>query len=112
MLFTSLHFNYTSAHNVTPNYAKIKIPNNSAAFKYTCTKIHALKIKDEIRFLYIKKQNLNQKLYRIHLEVANTWGNSWSYIEHTINDSLNIEADSKCKQHLKYTTGSFLSVFL
>ena len=47
----------------TPNYAKIKIPNNSVASKYTCTKIRALKIKDEIRFLYVKKQNINQKLY-------------------------------------------------
>jgi len=51
--FTSLHFSYTSGHNVTPNYAKIKIPNISVASKYTCTKIRALKIKDEIRFLYV-----------------------------------------------------------
>ena len=88
--FTSLHFSYTSGHNVTPNYAKIKISNNFVSSEYTCTKILALKIKDEIRFLYVKKQNINQKLYHIHLELSNMWGNSWSYIDHTINDSLNI----------------------
>jgi len=53
--FTSLQFSYTSGYNVTPNYAKIKIPSNSVGSKYTCTKIRALKIKDEIRFLYVKK---------------------------------------------------------
>jgi len=58
--FTSLQFSYTSGHNVTPNYAKIKIRSNSVGFKYTCTKytctkIRALKIKDEIRVLYVKK---------------------------------------------------------
>jgi hypothetical protein len=29
MSFTSRHFSYISGHNVTPNYAKIKIHNNS-----------------------------------------------------------------------------------
>jgi len=84
----------------TPNYAKIKIPNNSVASKYTCTKIHALEIKDEIRFQYVKKQNSNQKFYHIHLELRNTWGNSWSYMDNTINDSLNTETVHKCNQHL------------
>jgi len=99
--FTSLHFSYTSGHIVTPNYAKIKVHNNSVASKYTCTKICTLKIKDEIRFLYVKKQNINQKLYHIHLEFRNTWGNSWSYMDHTINDISNIEANHKFNQHFK-----------
>jgi hypothetical protein len=58
MSFTSQHFSYISGHNGTPNYTKIKTHNNSMASNHTCTKIHVLTIKVEIRFLYVKKQNI------------------------------------------------------
>jgi len=40
---------------LTPNYSKIKIPNTSPASRFTKQKIVKLRIKDEIKFLYLKK---------------------------------------------------------
>jgi len=36
-----------------------------------------MRIKDEIRLLYKKKQKLNNDLYKTHLKAAQEWGNSW-----------------------------------
>ena len=47
-----------------------------------------MRINDELRFLHIKKQQINLKLYRLHLSLVNTWGNSWHYIQDTIEDKL------------------------
>jgi hypothetical protein len=37
----------------------------------------------------MKKQQLNKKLYDLHLNIANAWGNSWHYIQDTIEAKLN-----------------------
>ena len=50
--------------NLTPNYTKIKIPNVSPASILTKHKIVKLRIKDEIKFLYMKKEKLNNALYK------------------------------------------------
>ena len=52
------------------------IPNSSPAAKHTLCKKQIMRIKDELRFLHMKKQQINLKLYRLHLSLANTWGNS------------------------------------
>jgi hypothetical protein len=39
----------------------------------------------------VKKQQLNTKLYQLHLLLTNTWGNAWQYIQHTINRQLEKE---------------------
>lgn len=44
-----------------------------------------------MKFLYFTKQNLNKQLYHTHVNLANTWVNSWQYIEYTVNDQLNME---------------------
>ena len=36
--------------------------------------------KDEIKYLHIKKQQLNQQIYRLYLSLANTWNNTWPCI--------------------------------
>ena len=41
--------------NLTPNYTKIKLPNISRATTFITHKIVKLRIKDEIKFLYMKK---------------------------------------------------------
>jgi hypothetical protein len=66
--------------NVIPNYAKIRVPNTSPAAQITMKKIHQIRIKDEIRFLHKKKQNLNSKLYNTHLQLAHEWGSLWQPI--------------------------------
>ena len=40
---------------LVPNYAKIKIPINFPAAKFTQRKTQNLRIKDEIKYLYMKK---------------------------------------------------------
>jgi hypothetical protein len=47
-----------------------------------------LRIKDEVRFLHIKKQKLNHQLFNLHLFLANTWGKSWPYIQEAIEDTF------------------------
>jgi hypothetical protein len=56
-----------------PKYAQIKIPINIEAAKKTLSQARALRIKNEIKFLYKKKQNLNIQLYHIHVHNANIW---------------------------------------
>jgi hypothetical protein len=47
-----------------------------------------VRIKDEINYLYIRKQHLNQQIYHLHLNLANTWNNTCPYIQHTIEEKL------------------------
>ena len=48
---------------IITNYANVKIPNTSPAARTTQKNIHTMRIKDEIKFLYKKKQKLNKDLY-------------------------------------------------
>jgi hypothetical protein len=78
---------------LTPAYTLIKVLNTSPASKYTQHRIPNLRIKDEIKFLYIKKQQLNHQIYHLHLSLANTW----PYIQHTIEEKLQKETQTKYK---------------
>ena len=84
--------------HLIPNYAKVKVPNTSPAAKFTLHKAQLMRVKDELKFLHVKKQWLNHQIYKIHLLLANTWGKTWPYIHLTIEDKL-----KKAIQH-KYTT--------
>jgi hypothetical protein len=54
-----------------------------------------MRIKDEIRFLYKKKQQLNNMLYNIHLKAAQEWGSTWQIILESVTESTNREVESK-----------------
>ena len=54
-----------------------------------------MRIKDEIRFLHKKKQQLNNTLYKIHLKAAQEWGSTWYIILNFIIDSTHLEIESK-----------------
>jgi len=87
--YTRIYFNKQCLRKkVIPSYAKMKIPNTSPAAKFTQHKTQFLRIKDELKYLHMKKQQLNTKLYQLHLLLANTWGNTWQYIKRTINGKL------------------------
>jgi hypothetical protein len=45
-------------------------------------------MKNEIRCLYKRKQNINTKLYKIHFRNANTLNQIWPLIEEKINHKL------------------------
>jgi hypothetical protein len=48
-------------------------------------------IKNKVKFLYKKKQNLNSQLYYIHLYNANICQHTWNNIEESINQKLQQE---------------------
>jgi hypothetical protein len=42
----------------------------------------------ELKFLYIKKQNLNEQLYKLHLEGASTQHNNWQLTQSSTSEQL------------------------
>jgi hypothetical protein len=50
-------------------------------------------INQEIKFLYIKKAKLDKQLYKLHLECANKWHNTWHIIQDNIDQCLAIEME-------------------
>jgi len=80
-----------------PNYANVKLLNTSPAAHITQKKVHIMRIKDEIKFLYKKKQKLNNYLYKIHLKAAQEWGNSWYTILDSVIESTNLEIEKNTK---------------
>jgi hypothetical protein len=84
-------------NNIIPNFTKIKIPNTSPASKFTQYKASITRVKDEIKYLYIKKQQLNKQLLHLHLNLANSWNKSWPYIQNTIEEKLKMIIKLKYK---------------
>jgi hypothetical protein len=79
----NIYFNKTCLkQNITPKYAQIhiKTANTLEAAKHTETQTRTLRVKNEIKFLYKKKQHLNKQLYDLHIQNANEWGNIWNII--------------------------------
>jgi hypothetical protein len=54
-------------------------------------------LKDEIKFLYIKKTELNKQLYGMHFTVANEWDKGAQLLLTSINDALTVELQHKYK---------------
>jgi hypothetical protein len=50
--------------NIVPKYANINVPITSNAAHSTQARVSSIRIKDEIKFLYRKKDPLNKKLYQ------------------------------------------------
>ena len=67
--------------NITPNYARQKIKGSTYAAKLTQKQLTKLRINNELKFLYIKKQQINNKLYEIHLINAQFWQSNWHILE-------------------------------
>jgi hypothetical protein len=91
------------AKKVIPNYAKIKIPCTSAGTNITQKKVQTVSLKDEIKFLYVRKEKLNGELYRIHLKAAQEWRNTWHTILDCTHDSINQYLERKYKIIVKKT---------
>jgi hypothetical protein len=55
-----------------------------------------LRIKNQIKFLYVKKQNLNKSFYALHLENGRNWGNLWDLIHKNLFDKIE---DKMCAKY-------------
>jgi archaellum component FlaC len=64
--------------------------NISSALQMTAKKARLIRIKDEIKFLYKKKEKLNQELYKLHLQTAQEWETTWRIIQNSIQEALMI----------------------
>jgi hypothetical protein len=76
---------------VIPKYTKIKFGNSCPAALVTTKKAQITRIKDEIKFLFKKKEKLNYELYKAHLK-----GSVWDTILRSIHESLNREMENVC----------------
>jgi hypothetical protein len=91
----NIYFNHQCLkRNLTPNYAKIKIPYTSPTTIITKQKIQNLPLKDEIQFLHMKKEKLNSVLYNVYLKFSKEWGKAWYPIEKSRNKTVNKELEN------------------
>jgi hypothetical protein len=63
--------------------------------RHTKEDTHTIRLKDEIKFLYKKKEKPNNELYNIHLKAAQERGNTWYIILDSIHDPINHELEKK-----------------
>jgi hypothetical protein len=75
------------AQKITPAYAKIKVAKTSPASTITQQKAQVMRVKDEIKFLYRKKEHINRELYTLHLKAATEWGTLWDILSKIVHDS-------------------------
>jgi len=110
----NIYFNQQCLHlGIIPKYARIKIPFTSPASITTQKKSQVLRVKEEIKFLYSKKDKLNTLLYKAHLSAALEWGNLWPIIQDNIVQSINSKLadmykalDAKLNQLARIPTGT------
>jgi hypothetical protein len=93
-------------NNVTPIYARIQIPKTSPAAKLTQRKIQVRRIKDELKYLYHKKDRLNTQLYEAPLQAAAEWGPSWDLISTSIHDMHHVLMNNKHRRMHNKLVGS------
>jgi hypothetical protein len=74
--------------HLKPNYINIKINGKNSQDKKTTTNAIKYRINQEIKFLYCKKQILNQQLCCIHLQCAQYCNGMWQHIKNSINSQL------------------------
>jgi len=83
---------------VIPKYANINFQNTSPVTQFTSKKAQTTCIKDEIKFLYKKKENLNRELYEHHLKAAKEWDRMWYSIQNHIIEKLNQNTEKKIQK--------------
>ena len=105
-LCTNMHHNYewkptkcTSftcrQKQVKPNYISIKINCNNRQCLNTIKTATHYRLNQELKFLYIEKQKLNERLYKNHLECASTWHNNWQLIQSSIDNKLQRQIETQ-----------------
>jgi len=73
---------------IVPKYANIKVCTTSPAALRTKSKAQIIRIKEEIKFLYKKKDKVNKDLYKAYLVVAQEWGSLWHHILEMVQESI------------------------
>ena len=72
-----------------PKYISLKINGRKQQDIRTTTHAVKFRINQEIKFLYKKKQHLNQQLFRMQLQCANQHNGMWQHIQNCIDQQIN-----------------------
>ena len=78
---------------IIPTYVNIRANGNNPRCQRTKNAAIRYRINQEPKFQYAKKQQLNEQLYKIHLDCATLWPTTWQLIQLTI--------DSKIQQQME-----------
>ena len=81
--------------NVTPKYAYSKNKTYNTRLKLASTHYEKLRLKNEINFLYKKKQHLNLLLYKAELQALDIFGKFWHHIKQLLLEKLSKIANAK-----------------
>ena len=76
------------ARKVIQKYANLKFTKNSPVAQVTASKAQILRVKNEIKFLFKRKDKPNHELYTIHMKAVNEWGSLWPSIQDSIHENL------------------------
>jgi len=79
---------------IKPNYINISVNGQEQQDKKTTTQAIRYRINQEIKFLYHKKQQLNQRLYIEQLKCAQLYNGMWQYIQNNIEAKLSKDMDT------------------
>jgi len=71
-----------------PTYTNIRINGNNPRCQRTKNAAIRYRINQELKFKYAKKQQLNEQLYRIHLECAAHWPTTWQIFQSTLDNNI------------------------
>jgi hypothetical protein len=82
------------AKQLIPAYANIKIKGDNPKCQRTKNAAVHYRINQELKFQYAKKQQLNEQLYKIHLEYASLWPTNWHLIQSALDSNFQQERDS------------------
>jgi len=91
----AIWFNKTCRHKqLTPTYINIHINGKNQQCQRTLRIATQYCISQEIRYLHIKKLKLNKQLYKLYLDCADKWSNTWPIILQSIDQKLTLEMES------------------
>ena len=79
---------------LTPNYINIRVNGNNTRSQKTKNTAIRYRISQELKFLYIEKQQLNEQLYRIHLECAAHWPTTLNLIQSSMDSNIQQEMET------------------
>ena len=89
---------YAKIKQLKPNYINIKINGQKPQDKKTTINAIRFRINQEIKFLYRKKQHLNQQLYYLYLEGAHQYNGMWQHIQQFIDEQISRLMDNLYKK--------------
>jgi hypothetical protein len=79
---------YGTTKHVRPRYINTKVSGDKKRTQNTKNAAIRHRISQELRFQYAKKQQLNEQLYKTHLECATQWATILQMIQSTIDSKI------------------------